>query len=68
MQRAIDIAKPSTYFLHSNMPFLDIFHGIKMQKVKIYVKWSYSKAKFSDLCLILSHGPPLYIESRIATV
>ena len=24
--------------------------------------------KFSDLCLILSHGPPLYIESRIATV
>ena len=25
------------------------------------------KAKFSDLCLILSHGAPLYIESRIAT-
>ena len=25
------------------------------------------KEKFSDLCLILSHGAPLYIESRIAT-
>ena len=26
------------------------------------------KVKFSDLCLILSHGPPLYAESRIAAV
>ena len=51
------------------MIFLDIFHGSykDIKSVTLCVSGLTVKAKFSDLCLILSHGPPLYIESRIAT-
>ena len=52
----IDIAKPSIF---NTLTYHISWYKNTLSDLTVKVKFSY-------LCLILSHGPPLYIESRIA--